>query len=61
LKIGVRYADQAVELKAVRAVDERLASYSVSAEQQVLRRVDKAYSAFFGRIKPDLTRRIFRG
>ncbi len=49
--IGVRYADQAVESKAVRAVDERLASYSFSAEQQVLRRVDKAYSAFVGRIK----------
>src|ERR671927_1607016 len=45
------YADQANELKAVRAVDERLASYSFSAEQQVLRRLDKAFKAFFRRLK----------
>ena len=29
---ALRYADQANELKAVRAVDERLADYSYSAE-----------------------------
>src|ERR687883_265673 len=47
----LRYADQANELKAVRAVDDRLASYSFSAEQQVLRRLDKAFRAFFRRLK----------
>lgn len=47
----LRYVDQAGELKAVRAVDERLAGYSYSAEQQVLRRLDKAFSAFFRRLK----------
>src|SRR5919206_904349 len=47
----LRYADQANELKAVRAVDERLAGYSFSAEQQVLRRLDKAFRAFFRRLK----------
>lgn len=47
----LRYVDQAGELKAVRAVDERLAGYSHSAEQQVLRRLDKAFSAFFRRLK----------
>ena len=47
----LRYADQANELKAVRAVDERLAGYSFSAEQQVLRRLDKAFKAFFRRLK----------
>src|SRR5919199_4178014 len=47
----LRYADQANELKAVRAVDERLAGYSFSAEQQVLRRLDKAFQAFFRRLK----------
>src|SRR5918912_126065 len=48
---SLRYADQANELKAVRAVDERLASYSFSAEQQVLRRLDKAFRAFFRRLE----------
>ena len=46
----LRYADQAGELKAVRAADERLAGYSFSAEQQVLRRLDKAFQAFFRRL-----------
>lgn len=49
--ISLRYGNQAVELKAVRAADERLAGYSFSAEQQVLRRLDKTFSAFFGRVK----------
>jgi len=46
--ISLRYLDQANELKAVRAADERLVLYSYSAEQQVLRRLDKA---FFRRLK----------
>lgn len=45
------YCDQALQLKAVRAIDERLAGYSFSAEQQLLRRVDKAFRAFFARVK----------
>ena len=48
---ALRYVDQAGELKAVRAADERLAGYSFSAEQQVLRRLDKAFVAFFGRVR----------
>lgn len=48
---SLRYADQAGELKAVRLADERLANYSYSAEQQVLRRLDKSFKAFFRRIK----------
>lgn len=47
----LNFYDQANELKAVRAVDERLAGYSFSAEQQVVRRLDKAFKAFFGRVK----------
>src|SRR5919199_5008351 len=47
----LRYADQANELKAVRAVDERLAAFSFSAEQQVLRRLDKAFKSFFRRLR----------
>ena len=49
--LSLRYGTQAAELKAVRAVDERLAWYSFSAEQQVLRRLDKAFAAFFRRLK----------
>jgi putative transposase len=49
--VTLRYGQQASELKAVRAADERLAGYSFSAEQQVLRRLDKAFSAFFRRLK----------
>jgi len=39
--LTLRDLDQATELKATRAADERLALYSSSAEQQVLRRLDK--------------------
>ena len=49
--ISLRYLDQANELKAVRAGDEQLALYSYSAEQQVLRWLDKAFRAFFRRLK----------
>lgn len=49
--ISLRYLDQANELKAVRAADERLALYSYSAEQQVLRRLDKAFRSFFRRLR----------
>src|SRR5215475_6565399 len=48
---SLRYADQANELKAVRLADERLAGYSYSDEQQILRRLDKAFAAFFRRLK----------
>lgn len=47
----LRYGQQASELKATREADERLAGFSFSAEQQVLRRLDKAFAAFFRRLK----------
>src|SRR5919202_1982747 len=47
----LRCVDQVNELKAMRAVDVRLASCSFSAEQQVLRRLDKAFRAFFRRLE----------
>ena len=49
--VSLRYSNQAAELKAVRFADERLAGYSFTTEQQVLRRLDKTFSAFFGRVK----------
>jgi putative transposase len=48
---SLRYVDQTNELKAVRLADERFASFSYTAEQQVLRRLDKAFVAFFRRLK----------
>jgi hypothetical protein len=40
---------QADELKAVRCAAPEYARWSFSAEQQVLRRLDKAFKSFFGR------------
>lgn len=47
----LNYHAQALQLKAVREIDERLAGFSFTAEQQVLRRLDKAFRAFFDRLK----------
>jgi putative transposase len=49
--ISRTYMDQALELKAVRALDVGLERWSFSAEQQVLRRLDKSFKAFFRRCK----------
>jgi putative transposase len=45
------YNVQALQLKEVRAIDERLAAFSFTTAQQVLRRLDKAFAAFFRRVK----------
>lgn len=45
------YLDQANQLKEARREVPDLAIYSYSAEQQVLRRLDKAFRAFFRRCK----------
>src|SRR5690606_31568554 len=42
---------QADELKAVRCAAPELARWSFTAEQQVLRRLDKTFKAFFTRLK----------
>lgn len=49
--ISLRYKNQAAELKAARAAHEGLARWSYSAEQQVLRKLEKTFAAFFGRIQ----------
>ena len=49
--VSLRCTDQANELKAVRDAVPELAGYSCSAGQQVLRRLDKAFAAFFRRVK----------
>jgi len=50
-KLTLTCITQCNELKACREADERLASFGFSTEQQVLRRLDKAFKAFFGRLK----------
>jgi putative transposase len=48
--LSLRYGHQAAELKACRAADpDGLARWSFSALQQVLRRLDQTYAAFFRR------------
>jgi putative transposase len=49
--ISVTYNMPADELKAVRCAAPELARWSYTAEQQVLRRLDKSFKAFFGRVK----------
>ncbi|MDP4002734.1 transposase [Methylobacterium sp. NEAU K] len=47
--VALRYAQQAAELCAVRAEEPALARWSFTALQQVLRRVETTYTAFFRR------------
>jgi len=48
-RVPVNYVMQANELKAARVAEPNLARWSFTAEQQVLRRLDKSFKAFFGR------------
>lgn len=50
-RVSLKYAMQAAELKETRAAYPGLSKWSFSAEQQVLRRVDKSFNGFFGRLK----------
>src|SRR5688572_11069432 len=47
---SISYYDQADQLKAIRA-DDSLSLANFSACQDVLRRLDKAFKAFFARVK----------
>lgn len=47
--LTLRYGNQAAELKAVREAEPNLARWSFTALQQVVRRVDQTYAAFFKR------------
>lgn len=48
-RVSISYGMQAAELKAVRGLGDGLERWSFSAEQQVLRRLDKTFRAFFAR------------
>ena len=48
---SVNYYDQANSLKEIRKFDESIAQLNFSASQNILRQLDKAFQAFFRRIK----------
>lgn len=51
-KTSVKYGGQSAQLKDIRAFDpERQGRWSFSSQQATLRRLDKAFAAFFRRIK----------
>lgn len=51
VKVSIRYGDQSVQLKEVRAYDPDQARWSFSSQQATLRRLDKVFQAFFRRVK----------
>ncbi|MFD1936316.1 RNA-guided endonuclease InsQ/TnpB family protein [Nonomuraea mangrovi] len=54
--VSVRYGDQSAELKNIRADDaEGQGRWSFSSQQATLRRLDKAFSAFFMRVREGRT------
>lgn len=55
-KTTVRYGDQSAQLKEIRSFDpDRQGRWSFSSQQATLRRLDKAFQAFFRRIKAGQT------
>ncbi|MEU6709487.1 RNA-guided endonuclease InsQ/TnpB family protein, partial [Streptomyces wuyuanensis] len=51
-KTTIRYGQQSVQLKEIRAFDpERQGRWSFSSQQATLRRLEKAFAAFFRRVK----------
>ncbi|MEV6332035.1 transposase [Streptomyces sp. NPDC051909] len=55
-KTSIKYGDQSAQLKEIRAFEpERQGRWSFSSQQATLRRLDKAFQAFFKRVKAGLT------
>ena len=48
---SINYYDQANTLKEIRSFDEGIAQLNYSASQEILRRLDKAFQAFFRRLR----------
>jgi len=48
---SINYYDQSNALKEIRSFDEGIANLNFSASQDILRRLDKSFQAFFRRIK----------
>ena len=54
-KTRIRYGDQSAQLTGMRAVRPDQAVWSFSSQQATLRRLNKAFSGFFGRVKAGQT------
>jgi putative transposase len=54
-KTRIRYGDQSAQLTGMRAVRPDQAVWSFSSQQATLRRLDKAFAAFFRRVKAGQT------
>ncbi|MFJ8637464.1 RNA-guided endonuclease InsQ/TnpB family protein [Streptomyces sp. NPDC093568] len=55
-RTSIKYGDQSAQLKEIRAFDpERQGRWSFSSQQATLRRLDKAFQAFFKRVRSGLT------
>ncbi|GHI06814.1 transposase [Streptomyces cellostaticus] len=55
-KTSIKYGNQSAQLKEIRAFDpERHGRWSFSSQQATLRRLDKAFQAFFRRVKAGQT------
>ncbi|MFF4624420.1 RNA-guided endonuclease InsQ/TnpB family protein [Nonomuraea jabiensis] len=51
-KVSIRYGDQSAQLKEIREVDpEGQGRWSFTSQQQTLRRLNKAFQAFFRRVR----------
>jgi putative transposase len=50
-RVGIRYAQQSAQLKEIRAADPDQSRWSFSSQQATLRRLDKAFAAFYRRCK----------
>jgi putative transposase len=50
-KTTIRYGQQSAQLKDIRTYDPDQARWSFSSQQATLRRLDKAFAAFFRRVK----------
>jgi putative transposase len=50
-RVTVRYGDQSAQLRDIRRADESQGRWSFSSQQATLRRLDRAFAAFFRRVK----------
>ncbi len=54
-RVSVRYGDQSAQLTAIRELCPEQARWSFSSQQATLRRLNKAFDAFFRRVKAGQT------
>ncbi|MDZ5442678.1 hypothetical protein U2F26_08025 [Micromonospora sp. 4G57] len=53
--MSVRYGDQSAQLKDIRRADPDQGRWAFSSQQATLRRLDKAFTAFFRRLRAGQT------